>query len=104
MNPLAFTGLATAVIPFVTAGVKRLFTKNLPESDTKTGVHALIPIVLGILSAGLYTYVQTHDAWQALAAGLGSGGAASSVRDIDKNLTGIVESLYKLVKKDGTGK
>lgn len=97
MDPITISAIATAVIPFVTAGIKKLFTKNLPE-EMQSGVHAVIPLVLGILSSGLFTYQQTHDVWVSIAAGLGSGGVASSVRDIDKNVTKIIETLYGLIK------
>lgn len=102
VDPVTITALFTAVIPFVTAGVKKVFTRSMEATDTRSGINAVIPLVLGILSAGLYTYRTTHNVWGAVAAGLGSGGVASSVRDIDKNLIGIVENVYKLVgKKDG---
>ena len=101
MDLLTAGALITAFIPFVTAGLKKLFTRKMPDTDLKTGVHTLIPIVLGILSTGLYMYQKTHDPWVALAAGLGSGGAASSIRDIDKNLVGIVQTVLSMVKKDG---
>ena len=98
MDPVTAGALITAVIPFVTAGVKRLFTKKVPEKY-RHGVNCVIPLVLGIISTGLYTYQQTNDVWVSLAAGLGSGGVASSARDIDKNLTKIVETLYKIKAK-----
>lgn len=100
MDPITIAALITTGIPFVTAGLKKLFTKNIPDKY-RSGVNAVIPLVLGIVSTGLYTYQQTNNVWAAVAAGLGSGGVASSARDIDKNLTRIVETIYKLVKKDG---
>lgn len=98
MEPITVSAIATAVIPFVTAGVKRLFTKRLPER-IRPGINTIIPLVLGMVSAGIYTYQQTGDVWFALANGLGAGGVASSARDLDKNLTRIVESLYRLTNK-----
>lgn len=100
MDPIAASALITTVIPFITAGIKKLFTKKLPDKY-RYGVNAVIPLALGILSSGLYTYSQTRDIWASLAAGLGSGGVASSARDIDKNLTKILESLYRLAGKGG---
>ncbi len=101
MGLLEIDALITTGIPFITAAVKRLTTKKLPDSKTVSGINAVIPLVIGILSTGLYTYAQTHDWMQAVAAGLASGGVASSARDIDKNLIGIVESLYKIAGKNG---
>lgn len=98
MEPIAIAGLMTAGIPFVTALFKRV-TRRLVPVEKQAGVHALIPLFLGILSTGLYVYAETKNVWAALAAGLGSGGAASSVRDVDKNLLGIVSSIYKLAKR-----
>lgn len=101
MDPITVTALITAVIPFLTAGLKKLFTKNLPDR-VRPGINAVIPLVLGMVSAGLYTYQQTNDPWTAVAAGLGSGGVASSARDIDKNLTRIIETLYAIARKAKT--
>jgi hypothetical protein len=99
MEPISIVSLITVGIPFVTAGIKKLFgTSKIPD-DYRSGVHALLPIIIGILSTGLYTYVQTNDWKLALVAGLGSGGAASSVRDIDKNLTGIVASISQILSR-----
>jgi hypothetical protein len=98
MDPITAGALITFAIPFVTAGLKKLFTKNMPDAY-RSGVNAVIPIVLGILSTGLFTYQQTRNVWVSVAAGLGSGGVASSARDIDKNLTRIVETVYGLLGK-----
>lgn len=99
MDPITVSALITAGIPFVTAGLKRLITRKLVTPEKQPGINTLIPLVLGILSTGLYTYSQTHDVVLSIAAGLGSGSAAASMRDVDKNLTGIVESIYKLASK-----
>lgn len=103
MDPITICALITSGIPFLTAAVKRFTTKKMAKTPdkTKAGINAVIPLVLGILSTGLYTYSQTNDVLAAIAAGLASGGVASSVRDIDKNLTGIVESLYRIAGKNG---
>lgn len=87
------------MIPFVTALAKRLFKTNTLPDPKRAGINTLIPIVLGILSSGLYAYSVDPNIWAALAVGLGSGGAASSVRDIDKHLLKIVESILKISKK-----
>lgn len=97
MDPVILS-LITVGIPFVTAGIKKLITKKFSE-DVQPGINTVIPLVVGILSAGIYSYQQTHNVWVALAAGLGSGGVASSARDLDKNLLGIVEGLYKVFGK-----
>lgn len=98
MEPITAAALITAIIPFITAGLKRLFTKRLPDR-IRPGINAVIPLVLGMVSAGLYTYQQTGDIWAGLATGLGSGGVASSARDIDKNLTRIIETAYTIARK-----
>ena len=99
MDPITVGALMTAGIPFLTAAIKRVFTKKMVPESAQPGVHTVIPLVLGILSTGLYAYSQTKNVWAAVAAGLGSGGAASSIRDVDKNLTRIVETVYGMVKK-----
>lgn len=99
MEPITIVTLLTAVIPFVTTLAKKAFQTKKLNDTTRQGVNALIPIVLGILSTGLYTYSQTNDWVAALAIGLGSGGAASSIRDIDKNLLGIVGAVLRIFKK-----
>lgn len=96
--PIAIGVLITTAIPFVTAAAKKFLTKKVSEKY-RHGVNAIIPLVLGIVSTGLYTYQQTKDVLVSVAAGLGSGGVASSARDIDKNLTRIVEAVYKLAGK-----
>jgi hypothetical protein len=55
-------------------------------------------VVLGILSSGVYAYSQNHDLATALAVGLGSGGAASSARDIDKYLLNLVGGIRALMQ------
>ncbi len=102
MEPITIVTLITAVIPFATTALKKLFkTNDLPKSH---GINALIPILLGILSAGVYEYQRTHDWMTALVVGLSSGGVASSARDIDKNLIGIVGFVLGLFKKKDENK
>jgi Kef-type K+ transport system membrane component KefB len=98
MDPISASAVATVAIPFITAAIKKLFTKKLPD-NVQPGINTVLPLVLGMVSAGLYTYTQTHNVWGAVAAGLGAGGVASSARDLDKNLLGIVASVYKLAGK-----
>lgn len=96
MEPTSIIALITVGIPFVTAIFKKVFkTERLDETPRK-GLHALIPVVLGILSSGLYAYSQNQDWMTALAIGLGSGGAAASARDIDRNLIRIAETVGSL--------
>ena len=91
MEPVSIVALITAGIPFITALCKKLFKTE--RFEAKQGINTLIPIVLGILSSGLYAKSQGSDWITAIAIGLGSGGAASSARDIDKSLTGIATSV-----------
>lgn len=99
MEPASIIAVITMGIPFVTALVKKVFkTKQLEEIPQK-GAHALIPVIIGILSSGLYAYSHGQDWVTALAIGLGSGGAASSARDIDKNLIGIAATIATMVNK-----
>jgi hypothetical protein len=100
MEPMTVVAAITAAIPFVTAGIKRILTRRVQDDEKRRGINTLIPVVLGILCAGLYDFSQ-HQNWaQALAVGLGSGGAASSVRDIDRHVVGIVESLYRIARRE----
>ena len=97
MEPTSMIALITAAIPFVTAAAKKIL-KTEKWGEKKSGWNALIPIVIGIVSAGAYAHSQGSDWVTALAIGLGSGGAASSVRDIDKNLTNLVGAVLSLLK------
>lgn len=100
MEPVTAITLVTAAIPFVTAIFKKLFkTDKLPD-QTRWGVNGLIPIVIGIVATGLTAHAQGMDWITSLAVGLGSGGAASSVRDLDKNLLGIVKFVLSQFAKD----
>lgn len=90
--------LITTLIPFATAAVKKIL-KTDQWGEKKTGWNALIPIVLGIVSAGVYAYSQGNDVVTALAVGLGSGGAASSARDIDKHLLNLFGAIRSLTRK-----
>ena len=51
MEPITLYTIITAVIPFGTALVKKLF-----KTEEKKGINALLPIVIGILSSGLVAY------------------------------------------------
>lgn len=99
MEPVTIVTLLTAVIPFLTAALKRILPTSQLDEAKRSGLHALLPIVLGILSSGLYEYSRNKNWITALAVGLGSGGAASSARDIDKSLIGIASALSSLFKK-----
>lgn len=99
MEPVSIVAIITAAIPFVTAIAKKLFKTEQLEESKRKGINALIPIVLGILSSGLYEYSRSQDWVTALAVGLGSGGAASSARDIDKNLIGLLGAVSSIFKK-----
>lgn len=96
MDPVTL-GLITAGIPFLTALVKKLF-----KTTEKPGVNTLLPLAIGILSAGVTEYSVTHNVVQALTIGLGAGGVASSVRDFDKNAVGLIGGVLKLVKGKST--
>ena len=97
MEPVSIVALITAGIPFLTALCKKLFKTE--RFEAKQGIHTLIPVVLGILSSGLYARSQGSDWVTAIAIGLGSGGAAASARDIDKSLTGIATAVSMIISK-----
>lgn len=103
MEPTSIIALITVAIPFVTAAFKKVL-KTDQWGEKKSGWNALLPIVIGIASAGVYAHSQGNDWITSLAVGLGSGGAASSVRDIDKNLTNLVGAILTIVKKEPTDK
>ena len=98
MEPISIVALITTAIPFVTTLAKKLFKTDQLEENKRKGVNALIPVLLGVLSSGLYAFSQGNDWVTALAIGLGSGGAASSARDIEKNLIQLIGTVNKLVK------
>jgi len=99
MEPVSIVAIITAAIPFVTALAKKLFKTDQLEETKRKGINALIPILLGVLSSGFYEYSRSHDWITALAVGLGSGGVASSVRDIDKNLVGIIQAVRTMTTR-----
>jgi len=99
MEPVSIVALITAAIPFVTAIAKKLFKTDQLEETKRKGINALIPIIFGILSSGFYEYSRSHNWVTALAIGLGSGGVASSARDIDKNLIGLINGIVSIFKK-----
>ncbi len=101
MEPASMIVLIIAAIPFVTAAAKKIL-KTDTWGEKKSGWNALIPIVIGIVSAGVYAHSQGSDWVTSLAIGLGSGGVASSARDIDKNLTHLVSAVLSLLKKSAT--
>ncbi len=90
--------LITVLIPFATAAVKKIL-KTDQWGEKKSGWNALIPIVLGIASSGIYAYSQGRDPITSLVIGLGSGGAASSARDIDKDLLNLFGAIRTLATK-----
>lgn len=102
MEPTSIIALITAGIPLVTTVFKKVFKTDRLDDKPRKGVNALIPVILGVLSSGLYAYSQGQDWMTALAIGLGSGGAAASVRDLDKQLTGIAEAITLLIRKQRT--
>lgn len=99
MEPISIVALITTVIPFVTALAKKLFKTDQLEETKRKGVNALIPVLIGILSSGAYAYSQGQDWMTALAIGLGSGGTASSARDIEKNLVQLVQTISMFMSK-----
>lgn len=96
MEPASIIAIITAAIPFVTAATKKIL-KTDTWGERKRGWNALLPILIGIVSAGAYAHSQGSDWVTALAIGLGSGGVASSARDIDKNLTNIVGAILSFL-------
>ncbi len=98
MEPTSIIAIITALLPFATAAVKKIL-KTDQWGEKKTGWNALIPIVLGIVSSGVYAYSQGTDIVTSLAIGLGSGGAASSARDLDKNLLNLFGAIRTFVIK-----
>ena len=98
MEPTSMVALITTLIPFVTAALKKVL-KTDQWGEKKTGWNALIPVILGVLSSGVYAYSQGSDLPTSLAVGLGSGGAASSARDIDKYLINLVSAIRAVLTK-----
>ena len=97
MEPASMIAIITALIPFITAAAKKIL-KTDQWGEKKSGWNALIPIIIGIASAGVYAHAHGNDWVTSLAIGLGSGGAASSIRDIDKDLTNLVSAFLSIVK------
>ncbi|MCG3204862.1 MAG: hypothetical protein KCHDKBKB_01579 [Elusimicrobia bacterium] len=98
MEPTSIVAVITALLPFATAAVKKIL-KTDQWGVKKTGWNALIPIILGVISSGVYAYSQGSDVVTSLAIGLGSGGAASSARDIDKYLLNLFGAIRTLLRK-----
>jgi len=93
--------IITAVIPFATTIFKKIFkTDKIIDDEVKHGLNGLVPVILGIAGAFLRAY-QTgqYDFVTCLTMGLVSGSVASTVRDVDKNLLGIANTIIKLFKK-----
>ena len=103
MEPASMIAIITAAIPFVTAAVKKIL-KTDTWGERKRGWNALLPIAIGITSAGVYALSQGNDWVTSFAIGLGSGGAASSTRDIDKHLTRIFSAIYSMIQSRRAGK
>lgn len=101
MEPTSIVALITTLIPFATAALKKVL-KTDQWGEKKTGWNALIPVVIGILSSGVYAYSQGSDIPTALAVGLGSGGAASSARDLDKHLLNLFGGIRAVLQKKPT--
>lgn len=99
MGTIEIVGLITAIIPFLTKVVKDVFNTKRFKEPTRKGINALLPIIIGILSSGVVSYAQGMDWKAALAIGLGSGGVASTARDIEKNLIRFVGAVASIVKK-----
>ncbi len=97
MEPASMIAIITAAIPFVTAAAKKIL-KTDTWGERKRGWNALLPILIGIVSAGAYAHSQGNDWITSLSIGLGSGGVASSARDIDKNLTQVVSAISLIFK------
>jgi hypothetical protein len=103
MEPVSAVAVITAVLPFVTAFFKKIL-KTDQWGPRKSGWNALIPVVLGVASSGVYAYAQGTDVVSSIAIGLGSGGAASSARDIDKNLINLFGAIRTMAEKEDTPK
>lgn len=97
MEPTSIIAIITAAIPFITAAAKKLL-KTDQWGNRKKGYNALIPVIIGIVSSGLYARSQGFDWITSIAIGLGSGGAASSVRDIDRNLLQVANAILLIFK------
>lgn len=98
MEPTSIVALITTLIPFATAALKKIL-KTDQWGEKKSGWNSLLPVFLGIISSGVYAYSQGSDIPTALAIGLGSGGAASSARDIDKYLLNLFGAARALLNK-----
>lgn len=92
-------GLITAAIPFVTSAAKKVFHTERLEVKKRKGLNALLPVLIGVLSSGLYAFSQGQDPITALAIGLGSGGVAASARNVEKNLVRLTAAVAKIVSK-----
>lgn len=99
MGVIETVGLITTAIPFVTKLVKGIFKTKKIKQPYQKGINALIPVLIGVLSSGMFAYSQGMGWMTALAIGLGSGGAASTARDIEKNLIRLVEVSSKIFIK-----
>ena len=105
MDPVSLGALLTAVVPFITAAAKKVLKPQLEriqDEQLRSGVVTLLPLLLGVLSGAAASYAQGTDLVSALAAGLAAGGVGSSVRDVDKNMLGLAQSVTLIVAKKRT--
>ncbi len=94
MEPFAIAGVITTLIPIISTGIKKLLKTDKLSARLKKGVNQLIPLVLGVLSTGLYAMSQGADWRLSLAIGFGSGAIAQNVRDLNKRFN-IISALVK---------
>jgi len=94
VEPVTISMVITALIPVLSTAIKKLFKTDSLDAELKKGVNQLIPLVLGILSTGLYALSQGANWPVALAIGLGSGAVAQNMRDLNKRFN-IISALVK---------
>ena len=97
MDPVSIGALITTLIPVLTTGIKKLFKTDKLDKELSKGVNTLIPIVLGVLSTGIYALSQGANWKLALAIGLGSGMAAQNMRNLNKRFN-IISALVSKKK------
>jgi len=97
MNLGTLIPLITAVAPFATGVIKKIFQTE--DLENKKAIHQIIPLAIGLIAGVLNNFIANGEWKTAIIAGLAGGAGASYVRDFDKNVLGVFSALAKILKK-----
>ena len=101
MDPILLASIITAVGPLVVAGIKKLLrTAQIESPENQKMVHKALPLVVGLLAGILNCYGGDSSAEleQCVLAGLAGGAGAAYIRDMDRNILGILAAVAKIIQ------